>query len=135
MINRKKETIIHANTLVNELKNENLLSISKVDLLQKMMKLKEFATNLEQIVWALNSNKEHIKYVIKVFYVPEQFQRIESSSNPNSIICLRNSIIETINHCSETIFICRFIRERMKQVIIKSFLDLNSFQPNQPTQF
>lgn len=40
----------------------------------KLGEVKSLAIGLEQIIWALNSNKEHIKYIVKVFTVPDKYQ-------------------------------------------------------------
>ena len=41
--------------------------------------LKHISSSLGQLVWALNSNKEHVKYVAKVFALPETYHRREKN--------------------------------------------------------
>lgn len=41
--------------------------------------LKHVSSSLGQLVWALNSNKEHVKYVAKVFALPETYHREKKS--------------------------------------------------------
>lgn len=90
--------------------------------IQKLNEIKKLAIGLEQIIWALNSNKEHIKYIVKVFTVPEKYQRSEFSSDPNSVVPLRQSIIHTIDQCEEVIVVCRLLRGKLSGALIKWFI-------------
>ena len=88
----------------------------------KLDEVKQLAIGLQQIVWALNSNKEHIKYIVKVFTVPEHYQRSEFSLDSNSIVPLRQLIIQTIDQCEEVITVCRLLRSKLASVLINWFI-------------
>jgi len=88
----------------------------------KLNEVKSLAIGLEQIIWALNSNKEHIKYIVKVFTMPEIYQRSEFSSDPSSVVPLRQSITQTIDQCEEVITVCRLLRSKLSDALIKWFI-------------
>ena len=89
----------------------------------KLKEIKQMAIGLEQIIWALNSNKEHIKYIVKVFTVPDKYQRSEFNTDPTSVVPLRQSIIQTIDQCEEVINVCRILRGQLSDALIKSFIN------------
>lgn len=134
MINRKRKVIVEASNLLKEL-NEVLLfkqsnpnfrinfqaeSYSKSFLI-KLSQIKAIACHLEIISWALNSNKEHIKYVSKVFAVPETYQRSEFGE-ASSLIEMRKMIAKTIKHCEHVIYICRGLRHFLSEALINVFI-------------
>lgn len=91
--------------------------------LAKLAEVKTLAIGLEQIVWALNSNKEHIKYIVKVFTVPGQYQRSEFSTDLSSIVPLRAVISKVIGECEQAIGVCRLLRAQLSDALIKCFLN------------
>ena len=90
---------------------------------QKLGEVKSLAIGLEQIIWALNSNKEHIKYIVKVFTVPEKYQRSEFTSDISSIVPMRTVISQTIEQCEEVITVCRLLRGKLSNALIEWFIN------------
>lgn len=89
----------------------------------KLVEVKKLAIGLEQIIWALNSNKEHIKYIVKVFKVPSEYQRSEFSSDLSSIVPMRTVISTVIGQCEEVITICRLLRAQLSDALIQCFIN------------
>lgn len=91
--------------------------------LHKLVEVKTLAIGLEQIIWALNSNKEHIKYIVKVFKVPSVYQRSEFTSDLSSIVPMRTVISTVIRQCEEVITICRLLRAQLSDALIQCFMN------------
>ena len=66
---------------------------------------KILATSIEQITWALNSNKEHLRYVARIHVVPEVYKRSEEEH-----IRMKDLFSKIVEDCDEVIDICRSIR-------------------------
>ncbi|KAH7642623.1 hypothetical protein HUG17_5670 [Dermatophagoides farinae] len=80
---------------------------------------KEICTNLGQLIWALNSNKEHIRYVCKVFALPEYYFRCTSSTSlyGGEFIPIKAIIIQMNRNCLMTIHECETIRMNIHHMV------------------
>ena len=81
--------------------------------------LKHISSGLGQLTWALNSNKEHVKYVIKVFALADVYTR---PGPEEEAIPLKERIAEMIRVCEETIDRCQTIKNNLHDVMIPIFL-------------
>lgn len=81
--------------------------------------LKHISTSLGQLMWALNSNKEHIKYVIKVLALPTVYLRLGPEPE---YIPLKERIIRMIATAEEMIGAATKLKADLHQVIVKVFL-------------
>lgn len=66
---------------------------------------KVLANSLEQISWALNSNKEHLRYIARVHVLPAVYKRSEEEH-----IRLKEMLVKTVEDCAEVIDLCRTLR-------------------------
>ena len=66
---------------------------------------KNLSMSIEQITWALNSNKEHLRYVARIHVVPDVYKRSEEEH-----IRLKDLFNKIVGDCEEVIGICRSIR-------------------------
>lgn len=129
LIARKTRTIINAKAAIDALKeysantqSEQQVAQIQMEFVEKIREIRTISINLEQIVWALNSNKEHIRYIAKVFQIPEHYKRSEFQQDPNSIFQLKQSVINTVHQCHEVINVCRILRRQMQTVVIDVYL-------------
>ncbi|KAF7494406.1 hypothetical protein SSS_04156 [Sarcoptes scabiei] len=133
LISRKTKIIIEAKNLIDDLLQigSDRNQFNRKEFLNRLESVRKIAINLEQIVWALNSNKEHVRYLAKVFYIPERYRRSDNNTSAmasahdgsgDSIILLRISIVRTVQRCQEIIEFCRLLRKQIQQTVIQSFL-------------
>lgn len=66
---------------------------------------KFLAGAIEQITWALNSNKEHLRYIARVHVLPTVYKRSDEEH-----IRLKELVVKVVEDCQEVIDICRTIR-------------------------
>jgi len=66
---------------------------------------KQLSTSIEQITWALNSNKEHLRYVARIHVIPEVYKRSDEEQ-----IRLKELFGRIVEDCEQVIDICRSIR-------------------------
>ena len=66
---------------------------------------KQISSQIEQITWALNSNKEHLRYVARIHVIPEVYQRSEDEQ-----VHLKKLLIKVVQDCHQVIEISRSIR-------------------------
>ncbi|KAH7636306.1 hypothetical protein HUG17_10276 [Dermatophagoides farinae] len=144
LIHRKMSLIKEAKNTLTELRALHGTSSSsssteeKTGLMSKEMfdRVKQVSTTTERIVWALNSNKEHLCYIARKFKIPELYchghnvdevgdndnaagggnfhEQKNSSSygnlNADESICLRRQLITLVEQCELVIDICRLLR-------------------------
>ena len=79
--------------------------------------IKEICTNLGQLIWALNSNREHIRYVCKVFNVPDLFFHQSIINGECGWISIKLQIIEMNYHCSKMIVECQRICQNIHHMV------------------
>lgn len=94
--------------LLNDLGNESTSICDQVtkDKLAKIWEqFKQLAMQIEQITWALNSNKEHLRYVARIHVIPEVYKRSD-----DEVIPLRELFTKIVNDCEEVLEICRSLR-------------------------
>lgn len=66
---------------------------------------KFLAGAIEQITWALNSNKEHLRYIARVHVLPTVYKRSDEEH-----IRLKELVVKVVEDCQEVIDVCRTIR-------------------------
>lgn len=92
------------------------------DQLEKLwIKVKEVAMSTEQIIWALNSNKEHLRYLARIYVIPKVYKRTDEETIP-----LKDLYIKSVEECEQVIEICRLIRTSINSQLktIYSFVNL-----------
>ena len=111
MIDRKlakikegKEMLERLNALANEVTHQDD-QLAKDKLATFWDQFKQLSMSIEQITWALNSNKEHLRYVARIHVVPEVYKRSEEEH-----IHLKDLFSKIVEDCDEVIGICRSIR-------------------------
>lgn len=106
----------------------------RADFAATLERVKALAIGLEQIVWALNSNKEHIKYVAKVFALPDLYNRDEKAG-PSAVgqaavslleqgatVPLKATIVSTIEQCEQVIAVCHALRTQLANSLTQVFM-------------
>ncbi|XP_027201456.2 uncharacterized protein LOC113795471 [Dermatophagoides pteronyssinus] len=133
-IYRKMPAIKAAKNTVTQLRQDH---VSQGIISKEMLKqIKQISVTTEQIIWALNSNKEHLSYIARVYTIPEQYchnaiddddDKAHDNDNdiggnennlnsPNSIN-MRKQLITVIEQCQLVIDICRLIRLAITSLI------------------
>ena len=104
MIDRKlakikegKEMLERLNTLANEMAHQDD-QMAKDKLASFWDQFKQLSMSIEQITWALNSNKEHLRYVARIHVVPEVYKRSEEEH-----IRLKDLFSKIVEHCEKAI--------------------------------
>lgn len=72
--------------------------------------VQDLHNKLEQLNWALNSNRGHLNYVVQVYNVPEMYSRQRSKASP---IPLRQMIAQVIKAADVTSSIVLFVRHQL----------------------
>lgn len=85
-------------------------------LVSSLDSIKKYVSNLGQLIWALNSNKEHVKYVAKVFVLPDIYER---PGPDNEQIELKRRMVSMIHRCEWAIEQSRLIRANYQRIIIQ----------------
>ena len=81
---------------------------------------KLLSSQIEQITWALNSNKEHLRYVARIYVVPEVYQRSEDEQ-----VLLKNLLKKVVQDCHEVIQISQSIRKGFEMQLRTIYADIN----------
>lgn len=79
--------------------------------------VEEICANLSQLKWALNSNREHVRYVCKVFNIPDLYYRHRLNINTGQWIPIKANIIEMNQICSTIINECEMIRINIHHLV------------------
>ena len=86
-----------------------------------LVTIKKYISSLGQLIWALNSNKEHVKYVAKVFTLPEIYER---PGPDHEEIELKNRIRDMVVKCEWFIEQSRRIRDEYQPIIIQIAINM-----------
>lgn len=101
--------------------------------------LKTLSSSLGQLIWALNSNKEHIKYVAKVCALPESYESRNGVGSGGSLafgfadeslgssnVQLKVKIAEMVSLAEEAIARAQELKDLFHEVIVAVFLKMAS---------
>lgn len=99
--------------------------VSKDKLMQLWPVLKEVAMNTEQIVWALNSNKEHLRYLARIYVIPVVYKRTDEEK-----VQLKQMYNRSIEDCEEVIEICKLIRSGICSQLKSIYSLVHLIDPN-----
>lgn len=93
---------------------------TKDQLAKLWTEFKQIASQLEQIIWALNSNKEHLRYIALIHVLPVVYKRSEEEQ-----VQLRQLVEKIVSDCHEVIDICETIRNNFEVQLRAIYADVN----------
>ena len=100
-----KDVLVKLRAEVGKHLHEEEDASSKDKLTAMWSRLQEVALHTEQLIWALNSNKEHLRYIARIYLVPDIYKRTE-----HEVVPLRQQYQNVIAECEHVIEVCKLIR-------------------------
>lgn len=92
---------------------------------QQWDKVKRVSTQSEQLMWALNSNKEHLRYVARIFVVPDKYRH-----SSEEVVDIKEQFLSVVKQCDELVNLLCQARDMISDQLRHIYADVRLVQPS-----